>query len=97
MTWYQFDTVDLHLFVYVQPNSKVTEWAGTHGDRIKVKVNAPPHKNAANQACQKFFAEFFQVPKTNIEQTNGAKSRAKNFLIKQPNRELVLNLIESLA
>ena len=55
--------VDLHLFVYVQPNSKVTEWAGTHGDRIKVKDNAPPHKNAANQACQKFFAEFFQVPK----------------------------------
>ncbi|MGA0889003.1 MAG: DUF167 domain-containing protein [bacterium] len=89
--------VDLYLFVYVQPNSKVTEWAGTHGDRIKVKVNAQPHKNAANQACQKFFAEFFQVSKSNIELTNGAKSRAKNFLIKQPNRELVLNLIESLA
>jgi uncharacterized protein YggU (UPF0235/DUF167 family) len=62
-----------------------------------VKDNAPPHKNAANQACQKFFAEFFQVPKTHLERTNGAKSRAKNFLIKQPNRELVLNLIESLA
>ncbi len=89
--------MDLHLFVYVQPNSKVTEWAGTHGDRIKVKVNAPPHKNAANQACQKFFAEFLQVPKSKIELTNGAKSRAKNILIKQPNRELVLNLIESLA
>jgi len=89
--------VDLYLFVYVQPNSKVTEWAGTHGNRIKVKVNAPPHNNAANQAYQKFFAEFFQVPKSNIELTDGAKSRAKNFLIKQPNRELVLNLIESLA
>jgi len=97
LTWYQFDTLDLHLFVYVQPNSKVTEWAGTHGDRIKVKDNAPPHKNAANQACQKFFAEFFQVHKSNIEPKNGAKSRAKNFLIRQPNRELVLNLIESLA
>ena len=89
--------MDLHLFVCVQPNSRVTEWAGTHGDRIKVKVNAPPHNNAANQAWQKFFAEFFQVPKSNIELTSGAKSRAKNFLIRQPNRELVLNLIESLA
>ena len=89
--------VDLHLFVYVQPNSKVTEWAGTHGDRIKVKVNAPPHNNAANQACQKFFAEFSQVPKSNMELTSEAKSRAKHILIRQPNRELVLNLIESLA
>jgi uncharacterized protein (TIGR00251 family) len=96
VTWYQIDKVDLHLFVYVQPNSKVTEWAGTHGDRIKVKVCAPPHNNAANQACQKFFAEFFQVPKSNIELTSGAKSRAKHFLIRQPKKELVLNLIESL-
>ncbi|MBT6728689.1 MAG: DUF167 domain-containing protein [Deltaproteobacteria bacterium] len=63
----------------------------------QVKVSTPLQNNAANKACQKFLAEFFEVPKSCIELISGDKSRVKHFLIRRPNRELVLNLIESLA
>lgn len=36
--------------VLVQPNASLTEVVGPHGDRIKVRVTAPPDRLAANGA-----------------------------------------------
>ncbi len=42
--WYRFDADRnvLCINVYVQPNARSTEVAGTHGEAHKVRVAAPP-------------------------------------------------------
>ena len=69
--------LDLH----VQPGAKRTEAAGRHGDRVKIRLAAPPVDGAANDELVRFVAEAFGVPKRNIEILSGATSRQKRVRI----------------
>lgn len=72
----------LLLSLWVQPGARKTGWAGTHGQRLKLTVQAPPVEDAANQGCLIFLAQWFGVKKADILLLKGGKSRSKNFLIK---------------
>jgi uncharacterized protein (TIGR00251 family) len=69
------------LLVHVVPGASRTEVAGLHGDRLKVKVAAPPEKGAANEALLTFLARRLGVPKSAVRLTGGAQSRAKAVAI----------------
>lgn len=69
------------LQLHVQPGASRSEFAGTHGDRIKIRLAAPSVDGKANEALVEFLAEHFKVPKRNVRITAGLKSRQKRVVI----------------
>lgn len=67
--------------VYVQPGAKRSEFAGRHGERIKIRLAAPAVDNKANEALIEFLAEHYRVPRRQVRITSGLKSRQKRVVI----------------
>jgi uncharacterized protein (TIGR00251 family) len=73
----------LILDLHVQPGASRTQFAGRHGDRVKVRLAAPAHDGKANQALIEFLAEYYGVPRRNVRITAGLKSRQKRVVIEK--------------
>jgi uncharacterized protein (TIGR00251 family) len=71
----------LILELHVQPGAKRSEFAGMHGDRVKLRLAAPAVEGKANAALIVFLADYFQVPKRNVSIVSGVKSRSKRVSI----------------
>jgi uncharacterized protein (TIGR00251 family) len=69
------------LEVHVQPGARRTEFAGRHGERVKIRLAARAVDNKANEALIEFLAEHYRVPKTRVHIAAGLKSRQKRVLI----------------
>ncbi len=69
------------LEVHVQPGAKRSEFAGQHGERLKIRLAAPAVENRANEALVEFLAEHYRVPKRNVRIAAGLKSRDKRIII----------------
>ena len=65
----------------MQPGAKRSEFVGRHGERIKLRLAAPPVEGKANAALIEFLAGYFGVPKRNVTIVSGVKSRAKRVAI----------------
>jgi uncharacterized protein (TIGR00251 family) len=71
----------LILEVHVQPGARRSEFAGQHGERIKIRLAAPAMENRANEALVEFLAAHYRVPKRNVRIAAGLKSRDKRVVI----------------
>jgi uncharacterized protein len=69
------------LEVHVQPGAKRSQFAGQHGDRLKIRLAAPAVDNRANEALVAFLAEHYGVPRRNVRIATGLKSRRKRVVI----------------
>ncbi|HEX5766780.1 MAG TPA: DUF167 domain-containing protein, partial [Burkholderiales bacterium] len=69
--------VELH----VQPGASRTEFAGKHGERLKVRLQARAVDGKANDALIEFLAAHFGVPRRNVHIVSGLKSRQKRVRI----------------
>ena len=69
------------LEVHVQPGAKRSEFAGQHGERIKIRLAARAVDNRANEALVEFLAEHYQVPKSRVRIAAGLRSRQKRIVI----------------
>lgn len=65
----------------VIPKSSRTAWGKIVGDRIQLKITAPPVDGAANQACIKFLSKEFKTSKSSIRIVRGETSRQKTIEI----------------
>ena len=65
----------------MQPGASRTEFAGRHGERIKVRLAARAVDGKANQALVEFLAQHYKVPKRNVRIESGLKSRQKRVVI----------------
>jgi len=65
----------------VQPGASRTEFAGRHGERIKVRLAARAVDGKANQALVECLAQHYKVPKRNVRIEAGLKSRQKRVVI----------------
>ena len=65
----------------MQPGASRTEFAGRHGERIKVRLAARALDGKANQALVEFLAQHYKVPKRNVRIESGLKSRQKRVVI----------------
>ena len=65
------------LTLHIQPGAKKTEFAGLHGDALKIRLAAPPVDGKANDALIKFMAETLHLPKAAITLKCGQTSRRK--------------------
>jgi uncharacterized protein (TIGR00251 family) len=71
----------LILELHVQPGASRTEFAGKHGERMKVRLQARAVDGKANDALIEFLADHYKVPKRNVRITAGLRSRQKRVQI----------------
>lgn len=67
----------VRIAVRVQPRAARSEVAGLHGDRIRIRLAAPPVDGAANEALVRFLAEALGVPARAVSIASGHASRSK--------------------
>lgn len=70
------------LLIHVQPGAAQTEYAGLHGEALKIRIAAPPVKGAANEELRRFLAKQFDLPKSAVHVESGASARRKLVLLK---------------
>ncbi len=66
----------------VVPRASRTEIGDVLGDRLKIKVAAPPVDSAANEALVVFLAKQLGVTRGAIQITRGQTSRNKTLLVR---------------
>jgi uncharacterized protein (TIGR00251 family) len=69
------------LELHVQPGASRSEFAGRHGERIKVRLAARAVDGKANEALIEFLASHYRVPKYRVKIIAGLKSRQKRVQI----------------
>lgn len=65
------------LTLHIQPGAKKTEFAGLHGDALKIRLAAPPVDGKANEALVRFLADVLDLPKSAVMLKSGQTSRRK--------------------
>lgn len=90
--WFQWDGEDLLLAVYIQPRASADSLDGTHGERLKIRLTAPPVDGKANSHLVRFLARHFGVPRRQVQLLSGESSRAKRIRIQRP-RQLPAGLL----
>ncbi|HTT08394.1 MAG TPA: DUF167 domain-containing protein [Gammaproteobacteria bacterium] len=76
----------LILNVHVQPRAGNTAYAGHYGERIKIRLQAPPVSGAANRALIQWLASEFDVPASAIQLLSGKTGRDKRLAVVHPRR-----------
>jgi len=71
----------VRLRVKAVPGASRDAIAGVLGDRLKIRVSAPPEGGRANDAIRRVLAKAFGVPRSEVELDSGATSRDKAFVI----------------
>ncbi len=69
------------LLVHVQPRAKREEIAGWQGERLRLRVTAPPVEGAANEAVVRLLADLLGVRRSQVTITRGVKSREKTVVV----------------
>jgi uncharacterized protein len=67
--------------VHVQPGAKRTAVSGVHGERLKIRISAPPVDGRANTAVVAFIAEELGIPRAQVSVARGERSRDKLIAI----------------
>ena len=67
----------LTLTLHIQPGAKKTEFAGLHGDALKIRLAAPPVDGKANEALIRFIADQLGLAKSAVNLKSGQTSRRK--------------------
>lgn len=81
----------LRLRVKVVPGSSREGIAGWVGDRLKVKVTAPPEKGKANAAVVNLLAEALGVPRARVRIAAGGASPLKTVELDVPDPQAALH------
>jgi uncharacterized protein (TIGR00251 family) len=80
-TWLKNHQNGTVLLLYIQPGASSTMFSGLHGDRLKVKIKAPPQDGEANQALQDYFSSVLKIAKSKVFLIRGESSRHKDLLV----------------
>jgi len=84
--WYHWKGDDLVLAIHLQPGSSRDTLAGTHGERLKIKITAAPVDGRANDHLIRYLARLFDVPCSRVDLLAGRSSRSKRVRISRPGR-----------
>ncbi len=77
MTWFSKTATGYVVAVHAQPGAKRSEISGLHGERLKVRVAAPPLEGRANEALIEFLAQRLGLPRSKLRVSKGLQARAK--------------------
>lgn len=94
--WLKTHSKGTLLQLYIQPGASSNSLAGVHGERLKVKIKAPPRDGEANEGLIGYIAEILSVPKSKIFLIRGESSRQKDLLVELPLNDVLIVLRELL-
>jgi hypothetical protein len=80
------DATTLVCRLRVQPRAPRSGFAGVIGDRIRLRIQAPPVDGQANAALRRFLAKAFGVPLARVELLAGDTARDKTVRIISPSK-----------
>jgi uncharacterized protein (TIGR00251 family) len=84
--WLRRDGPDLVLQVQIQPRASSDAIAGVLGDRLKIRLTAPPVEGKANEHLIAWLARLFGVPKSQVILERGAGSKHKQVRVRSPKK-----------
>lgn len=76
------DGADLVIEVRVQPRASRSEVAGLHGERLRIRLHAPPVDGRANAALVEFLAGLLGVSRARVILEHGLTGRDKRVRIR---------------
>jgi len=79
----------------VQPRASKNQIVGLHGDYLRLRINAPPCENAANEALIEYLSEVLQCPKSRLSIVHGHKSSIKTLSITNMDLDHISSILES--
>ena len=80
------------LTLHIQPGARKTEFAGQHGDALKIRLAAPPVDGKANAALVDFIATALGLPRTAVTLKSGQTYRRKVVEVSDADISAVLAL-----
>ena len=86
MSWFRRDGTDLILQVQVQPRAKLDAITGVKGDRLKIRLKAPPVEGRANEHLVTYLTKLFDVPRRHVVLERGEASKRKQLRIHSPQK-----------
>jgi len=80
------------LTLHIQPGAKKSEFAGLHGDALKIRLAAPPVDGKANAALSEFVADRLGLARSAVRLKSGQTSRRKILEVSGSNAVAVAQL-----
>lgn len=80
--------------VQVLPNASRNEWVGWSGDRLLVRIQAPPEDQQLNKRLERFLAAYLEIPLPQVEVVDGFGKRTRIVEISGPNAERLARRLE---
>lgn len=80
--WIENKTLILNL--HVIPGAQKSSFAGVYNGSLRIRLNAQPRENEANDMLIQFLAKTFDTPKSQITLISGSKSRLKRVSVVNP-------------
>lgn len=84
MPWHRWNGDELVIDLRVQPRASRDEIVGAQGERLKVRITAPPVDGKANTHLLKYLAKAFGVPRSSVRLVRGETGREKTIAINRP-------------
>lgn len=86
MTWDRWDGGDLLLDRHLQAKASKDEFAGLHGERLKIRLTAPPAEGKASAQLLASLGKAFGVAKSQVSLESGELAWHKRLRIHAPQR-----------
>ena len=83
------------LTVRLQPRAGRSEIGAPHGHELRVRVTAPPHRGAANEALVRLLAYTLRCAPNRVEIVRGAASPQKRIMLHGFKEQDVLRATEA--
>lgn len=83
-SWLTVREHGVELSVRVVPGATREGPAGFYGDRLKLRVTAPPVGNAANESLIRLVARAARVPPSRVRIVLGERGRSKVVFVDEP-------------
>lgn len=88
--WLQTNERGFILRLHIQPKASKSEVKGLHGDRLKIRVAAPPVDGEANEELLRFLKRTISVSGLSLTLLRGQTSREKDVLVEGADIGVVL-------
>jgi uncharacterized protein len=82
-SWYAQSGADMLIRAKAVPGAKRDAIVGLLGDRLKIRVTAPPEGGRANEAIRRALATALGVSMTTVELESGPASAEKVFRVRE--------------
>jgi len=86
VSWFAWRNDHLVLKLRVQPRARQAGVDGLHGDRLRVRIGAPPVDDKANTELLGLLAQDFDLPRRAVAIAQGGHGQQKTVTLQSPRR-----------